>query len=127
MVSSRLPVIYVTHPCIRAHTINILNYITMHSQHNWPSSECMMISHLNLLGHFVLGEPQRIYSTNDQEFSFYGQQLNSWNIVRSIDTISHGHPKLYTSSVPNCSSFDFFDSKFDHSSYSKKLCKHSQI
>jgi len=34
--------------------------------------------------------------------------------------------KIY-SSVPNCSSFDFFDSKFDHSSYSKKLCKHSQI
>jgi hypothetical protein len=28
------------------------------------------------------------------------------------------HPKLYD--------FDFFDLKFDHSSYSKNLCKHSQ-
>ena len=32
-----------------------------------------------------------------------------------------------TISVSNCSSFDLFDRKFDHSSYSKNLCKHSQI
>ena len=30
-------------------------------------------------------------------------------------------------SVPNYRSFDFFDIKFDHLSYSKNLCKHSQI
>ena len=32
-----------------------------------------------------------------------------------------------TNSVPNYSSFDFFNSKFDHSYYSKKLCKYCQI
>ena len=34
---------------------------------------------------------------------------------------------LPTTSIPNCKSFDFFYPKFDHSSYSKKLCKYSQI
>jgi len=32
-----------------------------------------------------------------------------------------------TPSIPNCKTFDFFGSKFDHSSYSKNLCKYSQI
>ena len=32
-----------------------------------------------------------------------------------------------TPSIPNCKSFDFFYPKFDHSSYSKNLCKYSQI
>jgi hypothetical protein len=30
-----------------------------------------------------------------------------------------------TPPIPNYRSFDFFDPKFDHSSYSKNLCKHS--
>ena len=34
---------------------------------------------------------------------------------------------LDTPSVSNYMSFDFFDIKFDHSSYSKNLYKHSQI
>ena len=29
--------------------------------------------------------------------------------------------------IPNYKTFDFFDPKFDHSSYSKNLCKYSQI
>jgi len=29
----------------------------------------------------------------------------------------------YTPSIPNYKSFDFFNFKFDHSSYSKNLCK----
>ena len=33
-------------------------------------------------------------------------------------------PILNTPSVPNCSSFDFFNPKFDHSSYSKIYTKH---
>ena len=37
------------------------------------------------------------------------------------------HLILATPSVPNYNSFDFFDPKFDHLSYSKNLCKHSQI
>ena len=32
-----------------------------------------------------------------------------------------------TPSILNCRSFDFFNSKFDHSFYSKNLCKKSQI
>ena len=30
-------------------------------------------------------------------------------------------------SIPNYKTFDFFGSKFDHLSYSKNLCKYSQI
>ena len=38
------------------------------------------------------------------------------------------HPMpAWTHFVPNYNSFDFFDLKFDHSFYLKKLCKYSQI
>ena len=36
-------------------------------------------------------------------------------------------PQYTAPFVPNYRSFDFFDIKFDHSSYSNNLCKHSQI
>ena len=35
--------------------------------------------------------------------------------------------KFSTFSILNYKTFDFFGSKFDHSSYSKNLCKYSQI
>ena len=46
-----------------------------------------------------------------------------------IHTQEPEYVKLYiaTPSVPNSRSFDFFDTKFDHSSYSKNLYKYSQI
>ena len=38
------------------------------------------------------------------------------------------HPMpAWTHFVPNYNSFDFFDLKFDHLFYLKKLCKYSQI
>ena len=38
------------------------------------------------------------------------------------------HPMpAWTHFVPNYNSFDFFDLKFNHSFYLKKLCKYSQI
>jgi len=41
--------------------------------------------------------------------------------------IGISQPIKSTPSMPNCKSFDFFYLKFDHSSYSKNLCKYSQI
>ena len=57
---------------------------------------------------------------------------SSW--PKSITTIlmdgnaGRYHPMpAWTHFVPNYNSFDFFDLKFDHSFYLKKLCKYSQI
>ena len=62
---------------------------------------------------------------------FYSQSLVSTTneVVKYIiyERIHVLQAMVCTSSVPNYRSFDFFDIKFDHSSYSKNLCKHSQI
>jgi hypothetical protein len=52
----------------------------------------------------------------------------SFNFLRQQYVgVSTGKYSIYTSSIPNYKTFDFFYPKFDHLSFSKKLCKHSQI
>jgi hypothetical protein len=50
--------------------------------------------------------------------------------IREQDPLPSLHGKLKsggTSSIPNYNTFVIFTPKFNHSPYSKNLCKHSQI
>jgi len=47
-------------------------------------------------------------------FSADPSLMETWNILEKLPP-----------SIPNYNLVDFFDPKFDHSFYSKKLCKHS--
>ena len=57
------------------------------------------------------------------DFAVKGEKSNFCNSWGKVDLFLLTN----TTSVPNFSSFDFFDPKFDHSSYSKNLYKHCQI
>jgi len=48
-------------------------------------------------------------------------------MVTAVELCKINCKTLCTPSILNCKTFDFFSLKFDHSSYSKNLCKYSQI
>ena len=81
------------------------------SKRVWPRSYCYAKSSKSMAGVFPFSKKGKgAEDNNDKNISEYDLWLN-------VDTPS----------IPNCKSFDFFYPKFDHSFYSKNLCKYSQI
>jgi hypothetical protein len=78
---------------------------------------------------WLLEKKSNIIQIKDMHFSNMINKVEDTNILlkfqsgRTISISASIRDILTTPSIPNYKTFDFFDIKFDHSSYSKKLCK----